>query len=93
MSHVKLKNRASGDVISVEPILVDYYQAQGTWEQVLDPTEAEKVAEILAASNLRGEALDEALEEHDLPKSGKADEKRKLLVETIKEEGTDGSTT
>jgi len=89
----KLKNPVSGDVIVVHGDLVGYYLGQGSWVEEVEPTEAEKAAEILAASGLKGEALDEALEAHDLPKSGKADEKRKLLVETIKEEGSvDGGT-
>lgn len=89
----QLKNPVSGDVIVVHGELIGYYLSQGTWVEVVEPTEAEKAAEILAASNLRGEALNEALEDHDLPKSGKVDEKRQRLVETIKEEGTDGGTT
>jgi hypothetical protein len=62
---------SNGDVIAVPDQLVEYYERQG-WERKFTPAEVE---------NLKGAELNQALVEHGLPKSGKADEKRARLAE------------
>lgn len=67
--------RRDGDVIAVPDQLVEYYERQG-WDRIRTPQEIE---------SLRGAALDAALEEEGLPKSGKADDKRARLADDQKE--------
>jgi hypothetical protein len=72
--------RTPSGVVSVSEQLVDYSSQRG-WERIY--TEDEKAALVEEAAELKGPDLDEALEKKGLPKSGKADEKRARLAETI----------
>lgn len=67
----QFKHIHNGDVITAKGAVEDHYAANPLWVRVISPDEAEE---------LKGAALDTALEEHGLPKSGKADEKRERLV-------------
>ncbi len=79
MPTVQLRTPA-GDVNTVDESLVGYYQQQG-W--TVEPTAADlaAIAAEAEAQQLKGAALDEALEEAGLPKTGTADEKRQRLAE------------
>ena len=79
------------------PDVIEHYQARG-WEQrpmpaELDPDQPDKgwtVDQAKAADEaerLKGEALNEALKEKGLPRTGKADEKRARLAEAETTEG------
>lgn len=72
---MQFRNIINGDVHTVDPDnpIGDYFGRSLDWEQIITEDDA---------ADLKGEALDAALEDHDLPKTGKADEKRKRLVET-----------
>lgn len=59
------------DVVVVPDVLVERYEARG-FERLPDPSTPEL---------LKGAALDAALEDAGLPKSGTADEKRARLAE------------
>jgi hypothetical protein len=79
MPTVQLRTPA-GDVNVVDESLVDYYRQQGWTEE---PTAAQlaAVAAEAEAQQLKGAALDAALEEAGLSKAGSADEKRQRLAE------------
>lgn len=79
MPTVQLRTPA-GDVHTVDESLEDYYRKQG-W--VPEPTQADldAIAAEAEAQRLKGAALDAALEEAGLPRTGSADEKRQRLAE------------
>ena len=57
-------------------------------DQAFDKTPAETLdpafgPTVESVAELKGEALDAALEDHDLPKNGTADEKRKRLAQFL----------
>lgn len=66
------RNERNGDVVTVPVELEHKYDDLGHWSRVV--TEAEAV-------ELKGEALDQALKDADLPTTGSADSKRERLAE------------
>lgn len=70
------KNTRTGDVITAEGPVATMYRRRPDWEE-LDAPETPDVPE----EELRGAALDKALDDAGLPKSGSADEKRARLAE------------
>lgn len=68
---------STGDVVTVPDELTRLYDSRPDWERA-DPS-GDPVEEV----NLKGAALDEALEDAGLPKSGSADEKRARLTEHV----------
>lgn len=64
--------KSDGDVVTVPDALVEVYEARGH-ERIVDGSPEE----------LRGAALDEALDEAALPKTGTADEKRRRYAEHL----------
>lgn len=66
------RNERSGDIITVPEALQDKYDAIGHYSRVVSDGEA---------AELKGNALDEALEQAGLSKSGSADDKRARLAE------------
>lgn len=66
-----VRNPENGDVRVVPDVLVGKYEARG-FERQPDATTPEL---------LKGAALDQALEDAGLPKTGSADEKRARLAE------------
>lgn len=87
MPTVQLRHPVSADVITVDESLEDYYRRQG-WQR--EPTAAELAAAAaeLETQELKGAALDEALEEAGLSKSGTADEKRARLADHLADTST-----
>lgn len=67
-----MKHPDSGDVRRVPDVLVDKYEARG-FEAQAEPS----------ASELKGAALDEALETAGLPKSGSVADKRARLADHL----------
>jgi hypothetical protein len=76
-----LRNPATGDVHTVGDELADYYTRQG-WL----PAGSVAVTEAEEAHELKGAALDEALDRAGLSKSGTADEKRARLADHTTEQ-------
>ena len=68
------KNTRTGDVVTVPPALEAKYDASHIWEHQPHPNDPQE---------LRGAALDAALEEAGLPKTGSADEKRARYAEHL----------
>ena len=62
----------NGDVLTVPDQLVGYYEREHGCTRILSEQEIEQ---------LKGAELDQALTDHGLPKSGKADEKRARLAD------------
>lgn len=65
-------NEETGDVVTVPVELQDKYDSLDQWSRFVPESEA---------AELKGAALDEALEDAGLSKSGSADDKRARLAE------------
>lgn len=70
------RNTRTGDVITAEGPVATMYGRRPDWEEYVAPESADTPDE-----ELKGAALDQALEDAGLPKSGSADEKRARLAE------------
>lgn len=75
MSHLFYR-ASTGDTVTVPDVLVAKYEADPLWEPVQTSASA-------AVADLKGKALDAALDDAGLPKTGNAEEKRARLAEHI----------
>lgn len=81
----QFKHRRTGDVITVFGPVADHYgNLEPDWDEVVTHEEA-----AADTADLRGEALNQALQDAGLPTSGKADEKRQLLADHLTNEPHD----
>lgn len=72
------KNTRTGDVITAEGPVATMYGRRADWEE-LDTPDGGTADD--GTRTLKGAALDDALDDADLPKTGTADEKRARLAE------------
>lgn len=89
----KFHRASTGDTVTVPDVRAPLFRNDPDWEEVLTTSELDRLLEAVDA--LKGQALDEALEELELSKSGTVAEKRdrlKAAVRTLAQPESTGAT-